>query len=146
MSLELIDHILGEEFHILRMDESISEIMVNENGTVWTERAGFLEQQPISFTQQQLITTIQAIAKFIDDDFNEKKPILDARLEDGSRVAALHSCCTLGSHTLTIRKFQTARWTLEGLIAAGALTAPMVETVRKAITRSEERRVGKECW
>ena len=80
MSLELIDHILGEEFHILRMDESISEIMVNENGTVWTERAGFLEQQPISFTQQQLITTIQAGA--VEGGHQVHEPLLPFLAKD----------------------------------------------------------------
>ena len=133
VNLEIIDGLLGGAIQALRLDESISEIMFNEDGTIWTERAGVLEQQPIRVEQNVLLTAIQTIARTVKDDFSESKPILDARLADGSRVAALHASCTLGAHALTIRKFQPQRWTLERLIVAQAITAEMVATVYQAI-------------
>ena len=45
--------------------------MFNENGSVWTERAGILEQQPIRVDQNVLLTAIQTIARAVKDDFNE---------------------------------------------------------------------------
>src|SRR5262249_797298 len=54
-------------------------------------------------------------------DISEAKPILDSRLPDGSRVAAVIPPCSLGGVTLTIRKFNTRHFVMEDLIAAGTL-------------------------
>ncbi len=55
------------------------------------------------------------------DDISESKPILDSRLPDGSRVAAIIPPCSLGGVTLTIRKFNTRHFEMEDLIRAGTL-------------------------
>src|SRR4051794_1745783 len=67
------------------------------------------------------------IARALGDDVSEAKPILDSRLPDGSRVAAVFPPCSVGGTTLTIRKFQTRFFTAEELVRIGTLT-PEVAT------------------
>jgi pilus assembly protein CpaF len=57
----------------------------------------------------------------LGDDVSETKPILDSRLPDGSRVAAVIPPCSLGGVTLTIRKFKSRSFDMQDLIHAGTL-------------------------
>ena len=59
------------------------------------------------------------IARALGDDVSEEKPILDSRLPDGSRVAAVFPPCSVGGTTLTIRKFQTRFFTADELVRIG---------------------------
>ena len=70
---------------------------------------------------RNLTVAIKNIARACGDEISETQPLLDARLEDGSRVAALFPPCAVGGAALTIRKF-TRRYTLDELVQIGALT------------------------
>ena len=63
------------------------------------------------------------IARRLGDDISEDKPILDSRLPDGSRVAAVLPPCSIDGITLTIRKFNTRHFTMADLIENGTLSA-----------------------
>jgi pilus assembly protein CpaF len=104
------------------LDDSISEIMVNGSRHVFIERAGILEEVPdITLTEQSLMVAVKNIARRLGSDISEEKPILDSRLPDGSRVAAVIPPCSLGGITLTIRKFTARRFDIQDLIHAGTL-------------------------
>jgi pilus assembly protein CpaF len=104
------------------LDDSVSEIMVNGSSHVFIERAGMLEEVPgIGLTEQSLMVAVKNIARRLGSDISEEKPILDSRLPDGSRVAAVIPPCSLGGVTLTIRKFTARRFNIEDLIRAGTL-------------------------
>jgi pilus assembly protein CpaF len=106
----------------LILDGSISEVMVNGSEHVFIERNGFLERVPnVSIGDRALMVAVKNIARRLGDDISESKPILDSRLPDGSRVAAVIPPCSLGGVTLTIRKFNTRHFQMEDLIAAGTL-------------------------
>jgi pilus assembly protein CpaF len=105
------------------LDDSVSEIMVNGSSHVFIERAGMLEEVPgIGLTEQFLMVAVKNIARRLGSDISEEKPILDSRLPDGSRVAAVIPPCSLGGVTLTIRKFTARRFNIEDLIQTGTLT------------------------
>jgi len=107
--------------HLL-LDDSISEVMVNGSERVFIERNGFLERVPsVVLGDRALMVAVKNIARRLGDDISESKPILDSRLPDGSRVAAVIPPCSLGGVTLTIRKFNTRHFQMEDLIAAGTL-------------------------
>lgn len=90
----------------LILDPEISEIMVNGSERVFIERAGFIEPVPgLSLTEKSLTIAVKNIARRLGDDISESKPILDSRLPDGSRVAAVIPPCSVNGVTLTIRKF-----------------------------------------
>jgi pilus assembly protein CpaF len=106
----------------LILDDSISEVMVNGSEHVFIERNGFLERVPsVALGDRALMVAVKNIARRLGDDISESKPILDSRLPDGSRVAAVIPPCSLGGVTLTIRKFNTRHFQMEDLIAAGTL-------------------------
>ena len=106
----------------LILDDSISEVMVNGADHVFIEKQGFLQQVPgVTLGERSLMVAVKNIARRLGDDISESKPILDSRLPDGSRVAAVIPPCSLGGITLTIRRFNTRHFEMEDLIQARTL-------------------------
>jgi pilus assembly protein CpaF len=106
----------------LILDESISEVMVNGADQVFVEKAGFVQQVPgVSMGERSLLVAVKNIARRLGDDISESKPILDSRLPDGSRVAAVIPPCSLSGITLTIRKFDARHFEIQDLIERGTL-------------------------
>lgn len=106
----------------LILDDSISEVMVNGPDQVFIEKGGFLEQvKGVSLGEKSLMVAVKNIARRLGDEISEAKPILDSRLPDGSRVAAVIPPCSLRGVTLTIRKFTARRFEMEDLIRSGML-------------------------
>ena len=107
--------------HLIR-DDSVSEIMINGPYRVFIERRGFLQQEKgISLDEKALMIAVKNIARRLGDDISESKPILDSRLPDGSRVAAVILPCSLNGVTLTIRKFNHLFVDMRHLIETKAL-------------------------
>src|SRR5256885_16251764 len=67
------------------------------------------------------MVAVKNIARRLGDDISELKPILDSRLPDGSRVAAVIPPCSVNGVTLTIRKFNARHFGVEDLVQAGTL-------------------------
>lgn len=119
-------------------DPDISEIMVNAGGRVFVERAGLVEEAAgVQLAEKSLQVAVKNIARTLGDDVTDERPILDARLPDGSRVAAVIPPCSVGGTTLTIRKFQTRFFTVEELVRIGTLPPDVLDRVREAIDRRE---------
>ena len=97
---------------------------MNEGGArVFVERDGMLERVPgRTLEPRNLTVAIKNIARACGDEISEAQPLLDARLEDGSRVAAMFPPCAVAGPALTIRKF-TRRYSLDDLVDVGTLTA-----------------------
>ena len=106
----------------LILDDSISEVMVNGADRVFVEKAGFVEEvHGLSIGEKSLMVAVKNIARRLGDDISESKPILDSRLPDGSRVAAVIPPCSLNGVTLTIRKFNSRHFGIEDLIKVGTI-------------------------
>src|SRR3954453_924886 len=118
----------------LLLDPSVTEVMVNDGGRrVFVERDGTLESVPTrTLETRNLTVAIKNIARACGDEISDVQPLLDARLEDGSRVAAMFPPCAVAGPILTIRKF-TRRFTLGELVQVGALTPGMADGLRDAI-------------
>jgi pilus assembly protein CpaF len=118
----------------LLLDPRITEVMVNQGGQrVFVERDGRLECVSDRVLEpRNLSVAIKNIARACGGEISEMQPLLDARLEDGSRVAAMFPPCAVAGPILTIRKF-TKRFTLPELVQVGALTAGMADILRHAI-------------
>jgi pilus assembly protein CpaF len=107
--------------HLL-LDPSISEVMVNGPDHVFIEKDGFVETvEGIHLGDKSLMVAVKNIARRLGDDISESKPILDSRLPDGSRVAAVIPPCSVNGITLTIRKFNARHFGVEELVQAGTL-------------------------
>jgi pilus assembly protein CpaF len=120
----------------LILDDSISEVMVNGPDQVFIEKGGFLEQvKGVSLGEKSLMVAVKNIARRLGDDISEAKPILDSRLPDGSRVAAVIPPCSLRGVTLTIRKFTARRFEMEDLIRSGMLDRSLANRLEDCILR-----------
>ena len=87
-------------------DPSITEIMINSPDEIFVERKGQMERWNKAFqSAEQLSDLIQQIVSRINRAVNTKSPIVDARLEDGSRVHVVLPPIALKGPTVTIRKF-----------------------------------------
>jgi len=118
----------------LILDKRISEIMVNGSGRVFIEREGDLaEVADVFLTEKNLQVAVRNIARALGDEINEQQPLLDSRLPDGSRVAAVIPPCSIGGTTLTIRKFHSRQFTAAELVRIGSLTPEALGHLRKAI-------------
>jgi pilus assembly protein CpaF len=118
----------------LILDDSISEVMVNGADRVFIEKQGFIQQVPgVSMGEKPLMVAVKNIARRLGDDISELKPILDSRLPDGSRVAAVIPPCSLGGVTLTIRKFNTRHFEMEDLIRAATLDRTLANRLEDCV-------------
>ena len=118
----------------LLVDPAVTEVMVNAGGRrVFVERRGCIEQvHDRTLEVRNLTVAIKNIARACGDEISERQPMLDARLEDGSRVAAMFPPCAVDGPTLTVRKF-THRFTLDDLVAVGTLTPALADVLRTAV-------------
>ena len=118
----------------LLRDPQITEVMVNAGGArVFVERNGVIEFVPDRVLEPRNLTVaIKNIARACGDEISEMQPLLDARLEDGSRVAAMFAPCAVAGPALTIRKF-TRRYGLDDLVAVGALTPAVAMLLTTAV-------------
>ncbi len=118
----------------LILDPDISEIMVNAGSQIFIEKRGQLTQVPgITISEQALNAAVRNIARRLGDDISEEKPILDSRLPDGSRVAAVLPPCSIDGITLTIRKFNTRHFTMADLIENGTLSQETAILLREKV-------------
>lgn len=103
-------------------DGTVSEIMINGPKEIFVERKGRMERWQGSFqSEEQLEDLIQQIVSRINRAVNTKSPIVDARLEDGSRVHVVLPPIALKGPTVTIRKFPEPI-TMKKLIQLESLT------------------------
>ncbi len=104
-------------------DDSVSEVLINGPNEVFVERRGLLEKTEAKFLDEQALqAAVRNIAQFVGRRIDEANPILDARLPDGSRVAAVLPPCSRKGTTLSIRKFSKGSPTFIDLINKGSIS------------------------
>src|SRR4051812_10928338 len=133
MSFDVILPFLRPIAHLIT-DPDVSEIMVNGASRIFVEQQGLVREVPdVALDERNLRVAVKNIARALGDDVSEEKPILDSRLPDGSRVAAVFPPCSVGGTTLTIRKFQTRFFTADELVRIGTMTPNVLSGLRDAI-------------
>ncbi|HEX3684970.1 MAG TPA: ATPase, T2SS/T4P/T4SS family [Bryobacteraceae bacterium] len=132
MSLETILPFL-QPIASLITDPGISEVMVNGDGAIFIQREGRLHPVDARIEQKYLSTAVKRIARSLGEDIGESKPLLDARLPDGSRVAAAFPPCSPYGVTLTVRKFRPHWFTLTELVEAQAVPHDLADQLAQAV-------------
>ena len=133
MSYELILPFL-RPIESLLLDESVSEIMGNPDGSWWYERDGILSRErSVSFESGRLRTGLEVIANQLGKRLDEDNPLLHAQLPDGSRLAAAIPPVVRPAPALTIRKFPSRHFTVDDLIARGTLTRALAQFLAEQI-------------
>jgi pilus assembly protein CpaF len=115
-------------------DESISEIMVNGHNTVFVERKGKIQRAKIHIGgEEELRKIIDRIITPLGRHIDEKHPMVDARLADGSRVNAVIPPCAIDGCSITIRKFSKEKLKVEDLIQFGSMTESMAKFLNACV-------------
>ncbi len=119
--------------HLLE-DPSVTEIMINGPGQVFVERAGAMEELPAVFaTPAQLDLLVDNLVVAAGRGVNARSPMVDFRLEDGSRVNICIAPVSLQGPAITIRKFTQAVRSLADLVRHGTLTPRMAAFLTTAV-------------
>ena len=118
----------------LAEDEDVTEIMVNGKDSIFYEKNGRIERYGLSFnTTEDLEEVMRNIAGSVHREINELNPIVDARLEDGSRVNGVYKNIALNGPILTIRKFSGKYITMDDLVGNGTVTDGQAEFLRALV-------------
>ncbi len=132
MSWDLIGPFLRPLEPLLR-DPEVTDVLVN-GPRVFTERAGLLtEVSDVTIPEKTLQVAIRNIARTLGNEVNEEQPLLDARLPDGSRVAAVLPPCSVGGTTLAIRKFRHQHFDAQELVRVGTMTPEVLAYLDQAV-------------
>jgi pilus assembly protein CpaF len=129
LSREILDEIFGlGPLEPLLKDPTVSDILVNRFDRVYTERAGKLEHERISFKDNtHLMQIIERIVSRVGRRVDESSPMVDARLADGSRVNAIIPPLAIDGPCLSIRRFGRDPVTSRQMLSNHTLTEPMLE-------------------
>ncbi|HEY8272743.1 MAG TPA: CpaF family protein [Pseudobdellovibrionaceae bacterium] len=104
-------------------DKTVSEILINGHKEVFVERKGKLERVPASFSDEDALrAAVNSIAQSVGRRINDETPRLDARLPDGSRIAAVIPPCSRKGTIVSIRKFTNNKISFSDYIKFGAIT------------------------
>ena len=115
-------------------DPTVTEIMVNGHETIYVERNGKIVRSPQRFaSEQHLRRAIERIVGRVGRRIDESSPMVDARLQDGSRVNAVVPPLAVHGSSLTIRKFSATPLTVDDLVNFGSMTPQVAELLRAAV-------------
>lgn len=124
---------LGILEDLLEMDE-VTEIMINGRNHIFIEKAGRIIPYDDSIeSEERLQDIIQQIVAKTNRRVNESNPIVDTRLEDGSRVNVVLPPVALDGAVITIRKFAKEKITINQLIKWGTLTREVSDLLEKLV-------------
>jgi pilus assembly protein CpaF len=135
----LLGDVLNELFGLgpleaLLQDSTVSDILVNRHDQIYVERDGKLEATDLVFKDDRhLFRIIERIVSSVGRRIDESSPMVDARLQDGSRVNAVIPPLALDGPVLSIRRFRTDRLGAQDMVTRETLTQPMLEFLEAAV-------------
>jgi pilus assembly protein CpaF len=137
MSFDLILPFFRPIEHLL-LSDTVSEVMVNPDSSVWIEEGGQkIALHRIRFEQGALDAGLEVIANRFGKKLDADNPIMNLRLPDGSRLAAIIPPVVNPRPLLTIRKFTSRKLKMDDLIAQEFLTAEAAARLEDAVSRGD---------
>jgi len=132
---EVMDEIFGlGPLEELMRDTAVTDILVNGPNQIYVERQGRLEISGARFRDEKhLMQVIQRIAAGVGRRIDESSPMLDARLQDGSRVNAIIPPLALGGSAMSVRRFAGVKIDAQRLVDLNAWTQDMSKFVEAAV-------------
>jgi pilus assembly protein CpaF len=118
----------------LMADPRVEEVMVNGPDEVYVERAGRIERTDVRFASEgELRDAIERILTPLGRRIDELSPMVDARLDDGSRVNVVIPPLAVAGPSVSIRRFAAARPDPEELVRIGSLAPEARELLEAAV-------------
>lgn len=144
VSLNQVKNIVQRYVYAIRSDTSIlkpyiddvevSEIMVNGYDEIFIEKKGNIKKLDESFlSEEELDEVVRRISSKVHKEVNELHPIVDARLEDGSRVNVVYKNIAVGKTTMTIRKFPHNNYSMQDFCKMGMLSLECMEWLQSLV-------------
>ena len=135
LAKDILDEALGlGPVEPLLVSKDVSEVMVNGKDQIYVEQKGKLILSDYRFTSdKQLLGCIERIVSPIGRRVDEKTPLVDARLKDGSRINIIIPPLSLKGPIITIRKFFKERLQMSDLVKFGSMTDEMSDFLRAAV-------------
>ena len=132
---EILDDILGlGPLEPLLKDPDISDILINGYDKVYVEKKGLLQRIDVRFNDNRhLMQVVERIVSAVGRRVDETSPMVDARLQDGSRFNAIIPPLALDGPTVSIRRFGTRAITADDLVAFGAVPRPVMDVLRGCV-------------
>ncbi len=135
----LVDELVAESFGLGPLepymhDPDVADILVNGANEVYVERFGRLQETNTVFADDEhLMQIIGRIAARVGRRIDEHSPMVDARLQDGSRVNAIIPPLSLSGPVLSIRRFGHQPLQVNDLLAKGSICPEMVQFLEAAV-------------
>ncbi len=125
---EVIDEVLGlGPLELILKDAAVSDILINGPKNIYVEKGGQMQKSEVEFRDgKHLLQIIDRIVSKVGRRVDETSPMVDARLEDGSRVNAIIPPLALDGAAVSIRRFGSNPLKLEDLLNYKAFTPEMV--------------------
>jgi pilus assembly protein CpaF len=137
VSFDLILPFLKPIQHLLAA-ETVSEIMVNPDSSIWIEESGSIQLlSGLRFADGALLTGLEVIANKLGKKLDADSPVLNLRLPDGSRLAAMIPPVVHPAPLLTIRKFTSRNFTMADLVEREMLTAEQATVLAESVRRGD---------
>ena len=119
----------------LLKDPTISDILVNSHKTIYIERRGKIERTNVQFKDDEhLMRVIERIVSSVGRRIDESSPMVDARLQDGSRVNAIIPPLSIDGPVVSIRRFGADPLKMSMLIDYNALTKDIADMLQMVVT------------
>ena len=119
----------------LLADSTISDILVNKHDTIYIERRGKIERSNVTFKDDEhLMRVIERIVSSVGRRIDESSPMVDARLQDGSRVNAIIPPLAIDGPVVSIRRFGSDPLRMSSLIENKALTKDIADMLQMVVT------------
>nr|MBA3768399.1 CpaF family protein [Acidobacteriota bacterium] len=118
----------------LLADPTISDILVNSHKKIYIERCGKLEVTNVAFKDDEhLMRVIERIVSSVGRRIDESSPMVDARLQDGSRVNAIIPPLSIDGPVLSIRRFGAEPLRMSALIEKHAMTRDIADMLEMCV-------------
>ncbi len=115
-------------------DSTVSEVMINGPDQIFIERRGKLHKVDAAFPSRDALTAaLRNLAQFVGRHVDEHRPILEARLPDGSRVEAVLPPAAPDGPMVAIRRFAKETLTIDKLLEFGSFTADAAHLLRSVV-------------
>jgi pilus assembly protein CpaF len=132
---DLLDEVFGlGPLEPLLRDPAVSDILVNNADTIFAERRGMLQKTGAKFRDDRhLMQVIDRIVSKVGRRIDESSPMVDARLEDGSRVNAIIPPLALDGPCMSIRRFGTGPVAPDALVKLQSISSEMLQVLAAAV-------------
>lgn len=117
----------------LMLDDSVSDILINGPKEIFVERAGKLEATNIQFSNEdELRDLAERVVRAVGREIDSDRPLVDARLADGSRVNVIAPPLAVDGTSISIRKFSRDKITIDDMVRYGSVSPQLGEFLKVA--------------